>query len=236
MIQKNENFYKKIKTTNSTPKSININQYNKTINYKISNTNINNNITNFIYPFSPIDKFNKKFGRESEGTSQNSSDIKFDYSPSSLKDQILSPEDDDLYYKSKSHPINNNQIYDDNYLLNYNISPEKINKNKKTLILDLDETLVHSSFYPFNSEEENNINPDIFFTILFNNKYYDVFVLLRPYFHEFLNKMNKIFNIYIFTASIKEYAEPLLIKLDRNNLIKKNYTAIIALYPRIINI
>ena len=112
MIQKNEeNFYRKIKTTNTTPKSININQFNRTINYKISNTNINNNITNFIYPFSPLDKITKKFSRESEGTSQNSSDIKFDNnSPSSLKDQILSPEDDDLYYKSKSSSINDNKI------------------------------------------------------------------------------------------------------------------------------
>ena len=227
MIQNCKNVYRKIKTISSTPKNININQYNKTINYKISNTNINNNITNFIYPFTPIDKFNKKFNRDSEGTSQNSSDIKFDNSPSSLKDQILSPEDEDLYlsYKNKKYPENNKNKYDDNYLLNYNINTEKLkkstNNDKKILILDLDETLVHSSFCPFNCEDENNINPDIFFTIFFNDKYYDVYVLLRPYFHEFLNKMSKIFDIYIFTASIKAYAEPLLIKLDKKNLIKK---------------
>ena len=223
MFQKNENFYRKIKTTSPTSKNININQYNRTINYKISNTNINNNITNLIYPFTPINKFNKKFYKESEGTSQNSSDIKFDYYPPSLKDQILSPEDDDLYYKSKisSSNNNNNNIYDDNYLLNYDININKNQETKKILILDLDETLVHSSFYPFNCEDENNVKSDIFFTILFNQKYYDVYVLLRPYFNEFLNKMSKIFDIYIFTASIKEYAEPLLIKLDKNNLIKK---------------
>ena len=227
MIQSNENFYRKIKTPNSTTKSININQYNKTINYKISNTNINNNITNLIYPITPIDKFNKKFLRDSEGTSNNSSDIKFEFTPTSLKEQILSPEDEDLYlnYKIKKFSTNDNNIYDDNYLLNYNLNPQKLKKSnnnaKKILILDLDETLVHSSFYPFNCEDENNIKPDIFFTIFFNNKYYDVYVLLRPYFHEFLNKMSKIYDIYIFTASIKEYAEPLLIKLDKNNLIKK---------------
>ena len=228
MIQNNDNYYRKMKSTNSTPKSININQYNKTINYKISNTNINNNITNLIYPFTPIDKFNKKFAKETEGTSQNSSDIKLDYSPNSLKDQILSPEDEDLYlnYKNKNYSVNNNHMYDDNYLLNYNFNPKSLkistnNNSKKILILDLDETLVHSSFYPFNCEDENNIKPDIFFTILFNNKYYDVYVILRPYFNEFLLKMSKLFDIYIFTASIKEYAEPLLIKLDKKNLIKK---------------
>ena len=223
MIQNNpEYYYRKINTTNSTPKSININQYNKTINYKISNTNINNNITNFIYPFTPIDKFNKKFLRDSEETSQNSSDIKFEYSPS-LKDQILSPEDDDINHKRNTYSTKNSNIYiDDNYFLNYDINPSKINKQKKFLILDLDETLVHSSFYPFNSEDDDNkTTSDIFFTILFNKKYYDVYVLLRPYFNEFINKMSKIFNIYIFTASIKEYAEPLLIKLDKNNLIQK---------------
>ena len=227
MIQNCKNVYRKIKTIGSTPKNININQYNKTINYKISNTNINNNITNFIYPFTPIEKFSKKFIKDTEGTSRNSSDIKFDYSPTSLKDQILSPEDDDLYLnnKNKKYSENNKHIYDDNYLLNYNIDTQRLkkskNNDKKILILDLDETLVHSSFCPFNCEDENNINPDIFFTIFFNNKYYDVYVLLRPYFHEFLDKMSKIFDIYIFTASIKEYAEPLLIKLDKKNLIKK---------------
>ena len=219
-----EYYYRKINTTNSTPKSININQYNKTINYKISNTNINNNITNFIYPFTPIDKFNKKFLRDSEDTSQNSSDIKFEYSPS-LKEQILSPEDDDINQKRNTYSTKNSNIYiDENYFLNYDIKPSQIkaNKSKKILILDLDETLVHSSFYPFNSDDDDNKNSsDIFFTILFNQKYYDVYVLLRPYFTEFINKMSKIFNIYIFTASIKEYAEPLLIKLDKNNLIKK---------------
>ena len=233
MIQSQGNFYKKINTPNSTPKSININQYNKTINYKISNTNINNNITNFIYPFSPIDKFNKKFSRESEGSSHNSSDIKFEDSPLSLKNQILSPEDEDLYLNNKreisstriNNNNNNNIFYDENYFLNYDINPEKFSKensaSKKILILDLDETLVHSSFYPFNSDDETDTNSDIFFTILFNNKYYDVYVLLRPYFHQFLEKMSKLFDIYIFTASIKEYAEPLLIKLDKKNLIKK---------------
>ena len=226
-MQNQEYYYRKINTTNSTPKSININQYNKTINYKISNTNINNNITNFIYPFTPMDKFNKKFLRDSDETSQNSSDIKFEYSPS-LKDQILSPEDDDLYLNKKRNIYltkNSNICIDENYFLNYDINPEKINKSKKTkktLILDLDETLVHSSFYPFNSDdEENKSTSDIFFTILFNKKYYDVYVLLRPYFNEFIEKMDKIFNIYIFTASIKEYAEPLLIKLDKKNIIKK---------------
>ena len=219
-----EYYYRKINTTNSTPKSININQYNKTINYKISNTNINNNITNFIYPFTPMDRFNKKFLRDSQDTSQNSSDIKFEYSPS-LKEQILSPEDDDINQKRNTYSTKNSNIYiDENYFLNYDIKPSQIRTNtpKKILILDLDETLVHSSFYPFNSDDEDNkTTSDIFFTILFNQKYYDVYVLLRPYFTEFINKMSKIFNIYIFTASIKEYAEPLLIKLDKNNLIKK---------------
>ena len=219
-----EYYYRKINTTNSTPKSININQYNKTINYKISNTNINNNITNFIYPFTPMDKFNKKFLRDSADTSQNSSDIKFEYTPS-LKEQILSPEDDDINQKRNTYSTKNSNIYiDENYFLNYDIKPSQMNtdKPKKILILDLDETLVHSSFYPFNSDDDDNKNSfDIFFTILFNQKYYDVYVLLRPYFTQFINKMSKIFNIYIFTASIKAYAEPLLIKLDKNNLIQK---------------
>ena len=39
--------------------------------------------------------------------------------------------------------------------------------------------------------------------------------------------MYKLYNIYVFTASIELYAKPLLEKLDKNNLIKKKNNIII---------
>ena len=86
-------------------------------------------------------------------------------------------------------------------------------KNKKTLFLDLDETLVHSSFKSFNNKEE------IIFDMLFEEKKHTIHVLKRPFVDEFLNKMSNLFEIVIFTASISDYANPLLNKLDINNKI-----------------
>ena len=226
-----------------TPVNLNINPNTKGINYNISNVDNNNNLINSNLNFS------NNFIKESEYTIDNNSDINF-YLNSSLKDQILSPGDDDLYlylnYNTQNQNIypthknkidnNNNNLYNNNnkqnynndyesnYYLNFDINTTNFksieNNNKKTLILDLDETLVHSSSHPLYYNGVL-IQPDIFYTILFENKTHDVYVLKRPYIKEFLNKMSKIFNIYIFTASIKEYAGPLLFKLDNNKLISK---------------
>ena len=154
-----------------------------------------------------------------------------------LKNQIFSPEnDEDIYIYNNNKKMEKKIIYEDeknsNYFTTRNIrtknlslnenSNNKYNNNKKTLILDLDETLVHSLFKP---EQVNNniINPDIYLKIFFNNKYQEIFVYKRPFLDIFLKEMNKLFNIYVFTASIELYAKPLLDKLDKNNLIKKKF-------------
>ena len=85
--------------------------------------------------------------------------------------------------------------------------------NKKTLILDLDETLVHSSFSPF---EKN----DIILEVDFEGIMYNIYVLVRPFAEEFLINMSKYFEIAIFTASISKYASPLLDILDKGKNIK----------------
>ena len=84
--------------------------------------------------------------------------------------------------------------------------------DKKTLILDLDETLVHSSFVPF----ENN---DIILNVDFESVMYNIYVLVRPGAEEFIKKVSKLYEVIIFTASIAKYALPLLDILDNE---KKN--------------
>lgn len=90
--------------------------------------------------------------------------------------------------------------------------PEKTynHLSRKTLFLDLDETLVHSAFKPF------YVKADITLNISFDQKNHTIYVLKRPHVDEFLDKMSKIFELVIFTASIPEYANPLLNKLDPN--------------------
>ena len=104
--------------------------------------------------------------------------------------------------------IKTNEEEKSNYLL-----PNK-SSNKKTLVLDLDETLVHSQFMPF------NIKSDIKLKIELENEIHDIFILVRPGLQQFLEKMGKIFEIVIFTASISSYADPLLDIIDKNNLCK----------------
>ena len=85
--------------------------------------------------------------------------------------------------------------------------------NKKTLILDLDETLVHSSFTPF---EKN----DIVLNVDFEGVMYNIYVLVRPDAELFIKTVAKFFEVVIFTASISKYASPLLDILDKGKNIK----------------
>ena len=87
-------------------------------------------------------------------------------------------------------------------------------KKKKTLILDLDETLVHSSMNPFHK------CADITLPLNFNGKRFFIYVLKRPFLEQFLTEMNLIYDIIIFTASLPEYSEPLLDIIDKNKVIK----------------
>lgn len=81
------------------------------------------------------------------------------------------------------------------------------NIGKKTLVLDLDETLVHSKF-------GKNSNPEWTFSILFNKEYYLVSTHKRPYLDEFLNKMHELFEIVFYTSSVEGYANNVIDYID----------------------
>lgn len=81
------------------------------------------------------------------------------------------------------------------------------NRHKKTLVLDLDETLVHSSFKPVP-------NPDFIVPITIDNNVHQVYVMKRPGVDEFMQKVCQKYEIVLFTASLSKYANPLLDILD----------------------
>ena len=82
---------------------------------------------------------------------------------------------------------------------------------KKTLVLDLDETLVHSSFKPID-------NPDIILPVEIEGSICNIFILVRPGVSQFLKRMIKHYEVTIFTASLSKYAEPLVDIIDPDRI------------------
>ena len=74
--------------------------------------------------------------------------------------------------------------------------PPEIETSTYTLVLDLDETLVHFFYTPSGGT-----------------------FLIRPYCLQFLEEMAKIFEIVIFTAALKDYADSILDILDPNKIL-----------------
>ena len=122
----------------------------------------------------------------------------------------------------------------------------KITSQKKILLLDLDETLIHADFdeefaenksikydkiIKFSSKNEKNTN----FRECFEDEdkieeekieedeeiVHSVGIFVRNGVNEFLNEVSKHFDVGIFTASVKEYADAVISFLDpENKLIK----------------
>ncbi len=81
----------------------------------------------------------------------------------------------------------------------------------KTLVLDLDETLVHSSFKPHPGRQADLLVP-----MLIDKIECKVHVLVRPGAQQFCETLAKSYEIVVFTASLAKYAEPLIAMLDKN--------------------
>ena len=96
-----------------------------------------------------------------------------------------------LYFTNYKNLIEKNKVYPPF------LPPMDKNKYKYSLVLDLDETLVHYI------EEENK-----------------AYVQVRPYADFFLNEMAKYFELIIFTAASEDYADIVLNELDKNKVIK----------------
>ncbi|KAF5443550.1 hypothetical protein F2P56_036099 [Juglans regia] len=76
-----------------------------------------------------------------------------------------------------------------------------------TLVLDLDETLVHSTLEPCDGA-------DFTFPVSFNLQEHTIYVRCRPHLRDFMERVSSLFEIIIFTASQSIYAEQLLNVLD----------------------
>lgn len=102
-----------------------------------------------------------------------------------------------------------------NFINERKVHLPELKENKKTLLLDLDETLIHADFeekFPVHDKE---------ITFFEDGEEYKVNINLRPKVKEFLKKVSELFEVIVFTAGIKEYADAVLDFLDpEKSLIK----------------
>lgn len=87
--------------------------------------------------------------------------------------------------------------------------PAKLS-GRKTLVLDLDETLVHSSFKYVR-------HCDFVIPVEIEGQVHNVYVIKRPGVDEFLKRCGEMFEVVVFTASVSRYGDPLLDILDTNH-------------------
>lgn len=79
--------------------------------------------------------------------------------------------------------------------------PPKSHSDKEyTLVLDLDETLIH-----FGDEEDNEEG--------------ETFYMVRPGLNKFLTELSQYYEIVIYTAGLKEYADWIINQIDRKKTI-----------------
>lgn len=84
-------------------------------------------------------------------------------------------------------------------------------KTTKTIIFDLDETLVHCV------DEPETDNPHVILKVTFpTGETVDAGINIRPYAIECLKEANKYFQVVVFTASHQSYADVVLDYLDPN--------------------
>lgn len=90
---------------------------------------------------------------------------------------------------------------------------EKKDQKKITLILDIDETLIHSTFV-------SDPHADFHFYMSNDDITYDIYVSVRPGLKQFLKTTAKYFELVAFTTARQNYADYILDRIDPDHYIK----------------
>mmetsp|Transcript_7412 Transcript_7412/g.11782 ORF Transcript_7412/g.11782 Transcript_7412/m.11782 type:complete len:212 (+) Transcript_7412:85-720(+) len=100
------------------------------------------------------------------------------------------------------------------YMLQFFLRPRNdvlaTKKFQKVLVIDLDETLVHATL-------KAAPNCDMRIEVVLNGCSYIFHVLKRPYAELFLQTVSRWYEIVIFTASLQQYADAVIDRLDPYN-------------------
>ncbi|CAI7622082.1 unnamed protein product [Penicillium glandicola] len=84
--------------------------------------------------------------------------------------------------------------------------------DRKCLVLDLDETLVHSSFKVLE-------RADFTIPVEIEGQYHNIYVIKRPGVDAFMKRVGELYEVVVFTASVSKYGDPLLDQLDIHNVV-----------------
>ncbi|QSS56921.1 plasma membrane phosphatase required for sodium stress response [Histoplasma capsulatum var. duboisii H88] len=85
-------------------------------------------------------------------------------------------------------------------------------QSRKCLVLDLDETLVHSSFKVLEKA-------DFTIPVEIEGQYHNIYVIKRPGVDQFMKRVGELYEVVVFTASVSKYGDPLLDQLDIHKVI-----------------
>eukprot|EP00917_Polyrhabdina_sp_WS-2016_P024671 GHVP01053265.1.p1 GENE.GHVP01053265.1~~GHVP01053265.1.p1 ORF type:complete len:303 (-),score=55.01 GHVP01053265.1:1177-2085(-) len=122
--------------------------------------------------------------------------------------QTAFPREDVIHSLGSSSPENINHPDPVGPLLG---PQRKENQGKKTLVLDLDETLVHSS-YTATARYDFTVPAEV------DDHWIEIYVAIRPGVSQFLSRVYEKYELVIFTASLGKYAHPVINFLDPNGL------------------
>ncbi|GKZ36383.1 CTD (Carboxy-terminal domain, RNA polymerase II, polypeptide A) small [Aspergillus brasiliensis] len=103
-------------------------------------------------------------------------------------------------------------------------------RDRKCLVLDLDETLVHSSFkvrHPQIINPSTRLTPyvqvleraDFTIPVEIEGQYHNIYVIKRPGVDQFMKRVGELYEVVVFTASVSKYGDPLLDQLDIHNVV-----------------
>ncbi|KKK22594.1 hypothetical protein ARAM_007343 [Aspergillus rambellii] len=85
-------------------------------------------------------------------------------------------------------------------------------RDRKCLVLDLDETLVHSSFKVLE-------RADFTIPVEIEGQYHNIYVIKRPGVDQFMKRVGELYEVVVFTASVSKYGDPLLDQLDIHGVV-----------------
>ena len=180
-VQKDKN-EKEISYTNINNSNLNNNNNNKNLKNNINENNNNSNKENLNIITSKNNLSSNNPNKINNQNSNNQNSNNQNSNNQNSNNQNLNNQNSNnlnLCHEKKSHSYSPNRLINSQMKLNNGLLPPRI-LERKTLVLDLDETLVHSGFMPFDCPS------DVIIQIELDNEIHDIHVLVRPGVKEFL--------------------------------------------------